>query len=77
MQLLSRCLLNPKPLRVLGFTPAVLLGMMALGELARAAGAVILGAFAPPAALLAFIDTGAEQHTEPSDLVKPQKDTTR
>lgn len=43
------------------------------GLLARAAGALLLGALAPPAALLAFMDTGAEPDTEPCAPVKSRK----
>lgn len=53
------------PLNLTGSFKQPLVTVEAGGLLARAAGALVLGALAPPAALLAFIDTGATPETEP------------
>jgi uncharacterized protein involved in outer membrane biogenesis len=53
------------PLNVAGTFKQPQVTVEASGLLARAAGALLLGALAPPAALLAFIDTGAEPDTAP------------
>ncbi len=53
------------PLNVTGNFKQPQVSVEAGGLLARAAGALVLGALAPPAALLAFIDTGAEPDSEP------------
>jgi uncharacterized protein involved in outer membrane biogenesis len=64
------------PLNVGGNFKQPQVSVEASGLLARAAGALLLGALAPPAALLAFIDTGAEPDTEPCAPVKAQKPKT-
>ncbi len=61
------------PLNVTGTFKQPQLTVEASGLLARAAGALLLGALAPPAALLAFIDTGAQPDSEPCAPVPPQK----
>ena len=61
------------PLNVVGTFKQPRVTVEASGLLARAAGALLLGALAPPAALLAFIDTGAQPDSEPCAPVKPQK----
>ena len=53
------------PLNVTGSFKQPRVSIEASGLLARAAGALVLGALAPPAALLAFIDTGSAPDTEP------------
>ena len=53
------------PLNVVGTLKQPQVTVEASGLLARAAGALLLGALAPPAALLAFIDTGADPDTAP------------
>ena len=53
------------PLNVTGSFKQPEVSVEASGLLARAVGALVLGALAPPAALLAFIDTGTEPDTEP------------
>jgi len=59
------------PLNVVGTFKQPRVTVEAKGLLARAAGALALGALAPPAALLAFIDTGAKPDMEPCS--KPAK----
>ncbi|OLP07768.1 AsmA family protein [Rhodoferax antarcticus] len=61
------------PLNVTGTLKQLQVRPEASGLLARAAGALVLGALAPPAALLAFIDTGAKPNSEPCAPVKAQK----
>jgi uncharacterized protein involved in outer membrane biogenesis len=61
------------PLNVAGNFKQPEVSVEAKGLLARAAGALVLGALAPPAALLAFIDTGAESDSTPCAPVKIQK----
>jgi len=61
------------PLNVNGTFKQPQVSVEASGLLARAAGALVLGALAPPAALLAFIDTGAAPESEPCAPVKTQK----
>jgi uncharacterized protein involved in outer membrane biogenesis len=61
------------PLNITGTLKQPEVGIEGSGLLARAAGALLLGALAPPAALLAFIDTGASPDTEPCAPVKTQK----
>lgn len=61
------------PLNVTGTLKQPQVRPEASGLLARAAGALVLGALAPPAALLAFIDTGAKPDSEPCAPVKAQK----
>jgi uncharacterized protein involved in outer membrane biogenesis len=61
------------PLNVAGNFKQPQVSVEARGLLARAAGALVLGALAPPAALLAFIDTGTDAETEPCAPVKNQK----
>lgn len=53
------------PLNVSGSFQRPRVQIEASGLLARAAGALLLGALAPPAALLAFMDLGAEPDTAP------------
>ena len=53
------------PLNVTGNFKQPQVSVEASDLLARVAGALVLGALAPPAALLAFIDTGAEPESEP------------
>jgi AsmA family protein len=53
------------PLNVTGSFKQPKVSVEGRNLLARAAGALVLGALAPPAALLAFIDTGAERDSEP------------
>lgn len=60
------------PLNVAGNFKQPQVSVEAQGLLARAAGALLLGALAPPAALLAFIDTGTDVETEPCAPVKNQ-----
>lgn len=61
------------PLNVSGNFQQPQVSAEATSLLTRAAGALLLGALAPPAALLAFIDTGAEPDTQPCVPVKAQK----
>lgn len=60
------------PLHVAGNFKQPQVSVEAQGLLARAAGALLLGALAPPAALLAFMDTGTDAETEPCAPVKNQ-----
>ena len=53
------------PLNITGSFQQPQVQIESSGLLARAAGALLLGALAPPAALLAFMDTGAEPDTPP------------
>jgi len=64
------------PLNVTGSFKQPLVTVEASGLLARVAGALVLGALAPPAVLLAFIDTGAEQDSEPCARMKGPKSKT-
>ena len=61
------------PLNITGSFKKPQVSVEASGLLARAAGALLLGALAPPAALLAFIDTGGDPDSEPCAPVKTQK----
>jgi uncharacterized protein involved in outer membrane biogenesis len=61
------------PLNVSGTFKQPQVSVEASGLLARVAGALVLGALAPPAALLAFIDTGAAPESEPCAPIKTQK----
>ena len=58
------------PLTVTGNFQQPEVSVEAQGLLARAAGALLLGALAPPAALLAFIDTGTDVESPPCAPVK-------
>ncbi len=60
------------PLNVAGNFKQPQVSVEAQGLLARAAGALLLGALAPPAALLAFMDTGTDAETQPCAPVKNQ-----
>ncbi len=62
------------PLNVTGNFKQPQVTVESKGLVARLAGALVLGALAPPAALLAFIDTGAEVDSEPCS--KPLKTKT-
>ena len=53
------------PVTVTGPFTAPKVGVQARGLVARAAGAVVLGSLAPPAALLAFIDPGSNDDKNP------------
>ncbi len=53
------------PLNIAGTFKSPQVSVEASGLLARAAGALLLGALAPPAAILAFIDIGTAPDTEP------------
>lgn len=64
------------PLNVTGTFKQPQVTVEASGLLARAAGALVLSVLAPPAALLAFIDTGAEPDSEPCAPVRPAKSRT-
>ena len=59
------------PINIAGNFKQPRVSVEASGLLARAAGALLLGALAPPAALLAFIDTGSNADSEPCAPVKP------
>lgn len=60
------------PITVSGQLGQPVVGIEAKGLLARVAGAVLLSAVAPPAALLAFIDTGASDDPTPcAPAVRP------
>lgn len=65
------------PLNVVGTFKQPQVTVEASGLLARAAGALLLGALAPPAALLAFIDTGVQPDSapcaKPGKTAKPEK----
>jgi hypothetical protein len=63
-------LLLRAPLNVVGSFQRLQIEVEAKGLLARAAGALALAALAPPAALLAFVDTGTEPDTPPCAPVK-------
>ena len=56
------------PINVTGTFKQPKVSVEAKGLIARVAGALLLGALAPPAALLAFIDTGGEAEVEPCVL---------
>ncbi len=53
------------PLNIGGTFKQPQVSVEAKGLIARIAGAVLLGALAPPAALLAFIDTGEDENSQP------------
>ena len=61
------------PLNLTGNFKKPLVTIEPSGLLARVAGALVLGALAPPAALLAFIDTGEEAESEPCAPVEAEK----
>lgn len=61
------------PLNVGGSFKQPQVSVESSGLLARAAGALLLGALAPPAALLAFMDLGTEPDTAPCAVVKNPK----
>ena len=61
------------PLNVTGSFKQPKVSIEGRNLLARAAGALVLGALAPPAALLAFIDTGAEPDSQPCTTTTPTK----
>ncbi len=60
------------PLQIAGSFKQPRVTVQTSALLARAAGALIPGALAPPAALLALIDTGAQANSEPCAPVKPK-----
>ena len=61
------------PINVTGTFKQPQVSVEAKGLIARVAGALLLGALAPPAALLAFIDTGGEAEVEPCVLNRSKK----